>query len=90
MDTPPHQPSERGSKTSRLAGTSSNMSLIGRQQECRQQLVLHNAANAANEDITQDAHLQIVCRTGSSTNKNQYAAGCEYTHTVVNGRQFIV
>jgi len=40
--------------------------------------------------MTQDAQLKIVPKTGSSTNKKQHADGCEYIHTVVNGRQLII
>ena len=47
------------------------------------------AANVATENMTQDAHLQIVRKTGSSTNKKQHAIGCEYVHNMVDGRQLI-
>jgi len=45
------------------------------QQECRQQLVHHNAAKAATKNMTQDAHLKIVRKTGSSKNMKQHATG---------------
>jgi len=35
--------------------------------------------------MTQDAHLKMVHKTGSSTNKKQHAVGCEYIHTAVHG-----
>ena len=38
----------------------SNMAMIGILQEHRHQLVHSDAANAATEHLTQDAHLQIV------------------------------
>jgi len=87
IHTPPPQPDPSGSKSSRLAGAMSIKSLIGTQQKRRHQLVYCNAANAATKDITQDAHLTIVSKTGSSTNMKQCAVGCEYIHTVVNSRQ---
>jgi len=40
--------------------------------------------------MTQDAHLKIVRKTGSSTNTKQHGVWCEYIHTVVNGRQLII
>jgi len=43
-------------------------------------LVHRKAANAAIKHMTQDAHLQIVRKSGSSKNKKQHAVGCEYIH----------
>jgi len=90
MDTQPPQPGRSWSESSPLVGASSNMSLIGTQQERRHQLVHCNAANAVTKNMTQDAHLKIVGKTGTSTNKKQLAVGWEYIHTVVNGRQIAV
>jgi hypothetical protein len=66
------------------------MSLIGTQQERRHQLVHRNAADAATKHMTEDAHLKIVCKTGSSMNEKQHAVGCEYRHTAVNSWQLTV
>jgi hypothetical protein len=66
------------------------MSLIGRQQERRHQLVHRQAADAATKHMTKDAHLKIVRKTGSSRTKKQHAVGCEYLHTAVNGSQLTV
>ena len=90
MDAQPPQPGPSGSKSSRLAGASSNTSLIGKQQERRYKFVHHDSANAPTQNMTQDAHLKIFHETGSSTNTKQHAVGCEYIHTVVNGRQLTV
>jgi hypothetical protein len=90
MDTQSHPLGPSGSKSSWLGGSLSNTSLIGIQQECWSQLVHLDAANAATKYTTQDAHLNMVCRTGSRTNKLQHAVECEYINTVVNGRQFTV
>ena len=90
METQSPQQAASGSKSSRLAGDTSNTSLIGTQQECRHQLVHHDAANAATRNITLDAHLNIVRKTESSKNRQQYAVGCKYIHIVVNGRQLTV
>jgi hypothetical protein len=40
--------------------------------------------------MTEDAHLTIVRKTGSSKNTKQPASGCQYINTVVNGRQITV
>jgi hypothetical protein len=74
-------------KTGQFAGAWSNTSLIGTQPEYRLQLVHREAANAATKHITDDAHLKIVRKSGSSTNMKQHAVGCEYLHTTVNSRQ---
>jgi hypothetical protein len=64
--------------------------LLGTQQERRHQLVHCDAANAASKNITQDTHLTIACKTGSSTSQKQHAVGCEYFHTMVNSHQLTV
>jgi len=88
MDTQPHQPGPSGSKSGQLADASSNMLLIGTQKERRQQLVLCEDADTASKNISEDAHLKIVHKTGNSTNTTQHAVGCEYLHTAVNSRQW--
>jgi len=50
-------------------------------------LVHRDTANAATKHMTQDAHLKVVRKTGSSKNKKHHAVGCEYIHIEVNGRQ---
>jgi hypothetical protein len=78
---------ESGSNTSRLAGATSNTEILGTQQECRHKLVHRDAANVATNHLTQDAHLKIVRKTGSSKNKKQHAVGCESILIVPNGVQ---
>ena len=90
MDTQPPPPGESGSNTGRLAGATSNTDILGTQQEVRHKLVHRDAANAATNHMTQVAHLKIVCKTGSSTNKKQHAVGCEYNHIEANGSQLSV
>jgi len=90
METQPPQPAASGLKSSRLAGDTSNTSLIGIQQQCRHQLVHRDAADAATRNMTQDTHLTIVRRTGSRRIKQQHAVGCKYKHIVVNSRRLIV
>jgi hypothetical protein len=68
-------------------GAASNTPLINTTQEHRHQLVHRDAANAATNDVTQDANLKIVKKTESSKNKNQHAIQCEYFHSVVNSGQ---
>jgi seryl-tRNA(Sec) selenium transferase len=90
MDTQPPQPGPSGSKSGQLADASSNMSLIGTQQERRHQLVHREASDAATKHMTEDAHLKVVRKTGRSTHKKPHAVGCEYLGTAVNSRQLTV
>jgi hypothetical protein len=90
MDTQPPPEGESGSNTGRLAGTTSNTELHGTQQERRHKLVHRDAASVATKYMTQDAHLKIVRKTGSSQNKKQHAVRCEYIHIVANGGQLTV
>jgi len=73
-----------------LAGVTSNTEILGTQQECRHKFVHRDAANAATNHMTQDAHLKIVCKTGSRRNKKQHAVGCEYIHIDAIGCQLTV
>ena len=90
MATQTPQPGENGTKPGGSTGITHNESLSGTQQECRHQLVHHDAVNAATKNMTQDVHLKIVRKTGSSNNKKQHAIGCEYIHIKVNHGQRIV
>jgi hypothetical protein len=90
MDTETPQPGVTGSESSRTTGVSADTSHHGTQPERRLQLVHRDAANPATKHMTQDAHLKIVCKTGSSKNQKQHAIGCEYIYTVVNGCQITV
>jgi hypothetical protein len=90
MDAQPLPPGESGSNTGRLAGATSSMEILGTQQEHRQKLVHHDAANAATKHMTEHAHLKIVHKTGSSKNKKQHAVGCEYIHIKANGGELTV
>jgi len=90
MDPEPPQPSESGSKSSRLVGTTSNSWLIATQQECRHQLVYRNAANAATKRMMLDSHSNIILKAGSSKNWKQLIVGCEYIHIEVNGCQVTI
>jgi len=89
MATQIPQTGESRSESSETTGASSNASLEGTQQQCRHQLVHCKAANVATENMTQDAHLKIIRKTGSGTNKKQHPIGCEYVHIIVYGRQLI-
>jgi len=68
MDTQPPQAGESGSNTGRLAGATSNMELLFTHQDLRHKLVHRDAANVATKHMTQDAHLKIVRKTGTSKN----------------------
>jgi len=87
MDTQPPPAGESGSNTGRLVGATSNTEILGTQQERRHKLVHRDAANLATKHMTQDAHLKIVRKTGSSKNKKQRAVGCKYILIVANGGQ---
>jgi len=50
-------------------------------------LIHRNAANAATENMTQDAHLKIVPQTRNSKHQKQHAIGYEYIHIAVNSHQ---
>jgi len=90
MDTQPPLPGDSGSNTGRLAGATSNTELLGTQQQRRHKLVHRDAGNVATKHMTQDAHLKIVRKTGSSKNKKQHAVGCEYILIVANSGQLTV
>jgi len=87
VNTQPAPAGGSGSNTGRLAGTTSNTELLGTQRERRHNLVHRDAANVATKHMTQDAHLKIVRKTGSSKNKKQHAVGCKYILIVANGGQ---
>jgi hypothetical protein len=87
MDTQQPPAGESGSNTGRLAGAISNTELLRTKQEHRHKLVHRDAANLATKHMTQDSHLKIVRKTGSSKNKKQHAVGCKYSLIVANGGQ---
>ena len=87
MDTQPPPAGESGSNTGRLAGATSNSELLGTQQERRDMLVHRDAANVATKHMTQDAHSNIVRKTGSSKNKKQHAVGCKFILIEANSGQ---
>jgi len=87
MDTQPPPAGESGSNTGRLAGATSNTELLGTQQERRHKLVHRNAANVATKHMSQDAHIKIIHKTGTSKNTKQHAVGCKYILIVANGGQ---
>jgi hypothetical protein len=66
------------------------MDILGTQQERRHKLVHRDAANAAAKHMTQDAHLKIIIKTGSSKNKKQHAVGCESIHIEAKDCQLTV
>jgi len=90
MDTQLPPPGESGSNTGRLVGATTNTDILGTQQERRHKLVHRDAANAATKHTTQDAHFQIVRKTGSRKNMKQHALGCEYIHIKAKGSQLTV
>jgi hypothetical protein len=73
-----------------LAGATSNTEILGTQQECRHKLVHDDVATVAIKDMTQDVHLKIVRKSGSSKNMKQHAVGCEYILFEANSGQLTV
>jgi len=90
MDTLPPPPGESGSNTSRLGGATSNTEILGTQQERRHKFVPRDAADAATNHMTQDAHLKIIHETGSREHKKQHVVGCECIHIEAIGGQLTV
>jgi len=90
MDTQPPPPGESGSNTGRFAGATSHTEILGTQQERRHKLVHHDAANAATKHMTQDAHLKMVRKTGSTKYKKQREVGCEWIYIEAIGGQLTV
>jgi len=70
------QPGAIEAESSRTTGGSNDSPPGETQQQRRHQLVHRDAAIVATENRTQDAHVTIVCKTGSSRNKEQHAIGC--------------
>jgi len=77
MAPPTHQLCAIESKSSRMMGTSSNAPLGETQQHRRHQLVHRDAAIAATNNMTQDAHWKNLCKTRRSNNRQQHAIGSE-------------
>jgi len=84
------QPDGSGSKSSGLVGATSSTSLTGTQQECRHLFVHSDGANAVTKQMTQDANLKMVCKTGCSKSKKQHGVGCEYIHIEVSSHQITI
>jgi len=71
-------------------GTLSYMSLIGKYQDCKDQLVHCDTANAATNSMTQDAHLNIVHKTRGTKDMKQPAIWFLYIHIMVDSCQLTV
>jgi len=73
-----------------MMGASFNTPPTETQLQCRHHLAQRDPANAATENMTLDAQLIIVQKSGSSKNTEQHAIGCEYSRTEVDSRQLII
>jgi len=71
------QPGVIQSESSRTVGASSNAPLAQTQLQRRYQLVRHDGAIVATENMAQDAHLTKVRKSGLGNHKQQHAIGCE-------------
>jgi len=72
-------------ESSRTMCTLSNTPLAESQQQRRHQLVHHDAAIAATDNLAQDADLIKVGKTGRSKHRKQHAIGCEELNISVEG-----
>ena len=70
-----------------MTGVSHNEPLGVTKQQRRHQLVHRDTAIVAAENVTQDAHLTIVRKTGSKKNRKQHAIGCESIDICVDDSQ---
>jgi len=84
------QPGAIEAKSSRTTGASNNAPPSETQQQGRHQLVHRDAAIVATENMTQDAHLRLVGKTGRCRNTKQHAIGCESVHIDVDDGQLTV
>jgi len=84
MATETLQPGAIGAESSRMTGPLTNAPPCETQQQRRHQLVHRDAAIVATKNLAQDAHLQMVHKTGSSKNQKQHAIGCESIHIGVD------
>jgi len=78
---------EHGTESSRTTGASANTPLTETQLQRRHDLAHRDAANAATENTTLDAHLTFVRKAGCSKNLQQHTIGCEYSRFVVDDCQ---
>jgi len=84
------QPGAIEAEPSRTTGDSNNAPPGQSQQHNRHQLVHRDPAIVATENMTQDAHFNIVRKSGSRRNHKQHAIGCESIHFDVDHGQLTV
>jgi hypothetical protein len=83
-------PGAIGDKSSQTIGAPSNAPLGKTPQQCRHQVFRRVAAIVATENMTQEAHLKNIRKTGSSKNIQQHAIGCELIHICVDDGQLTI
>jgi len=81
------QPGTIGAESSRTTGATNDVPPGGTQPHRRHQLVHSNAAIVATKNMTQDAHIEILCKTASSNNEKRHAIGCESIQIDVDNGQ---
>jgi len=84
------QPGAMEAESRQTTGALYNAPPSETQQQRRHQIVQHDAAIVATENMTHDAHLKIVGNTATSKNKKQHAIGCESIHIDVDAGQLTV
>ena len=78
------------SESSQTTGASSNAPPAETPQQCRYWLLHCDAVNVVSANMTQDAHLRLVCDTGSSKNKKQHALGCEWINIEIDSHHLMI
>jgi len=71
-------------ESSQTIGASTNAPPGETQPQRGHQLVHRDAAIVATKNMTDDTHLKLVCKTGSSRSKKQQAIECESIHIDVD------
>jgi hypothetical protein len=73
-----------------MSDATTNTAILATLQERSPNSVQHGAANVTTKYVTQDVHLNISRKTGSSHNMKGHAVGCEYIHIEANSGQVII
>jgi hypothetical protein len=71
-------------------GITLNVSLSGTEQERRIEIGNRNTAQVATNNMTEDADLDMFCKSESSKNKKQHTSRFENIHVTLNNQQWTV
>jgi len=90
MAPQPPQQGEGGTESSRKTAMSSDTPPAETQLQRRHHIVHRDAANAAPDNVTLDALLTVVRKTGSRKNTKQHAIRCKCNRIGVDSRQLMI